>query len=69
MTIILHPSPTGWIAEFLTASGQPDPECVAALGTHLVRTAFTSHATEERVRRAIEALNPGASVAVGGPLP
>lgn len=47
----------GWVASFL-AGGQPDPEVVAACGTHQLPTAYTSQAPLAYVHQQIALRNP-----------
>ena len=63
--IRLSLSNSGWSATWLV-DGQPDADVVALFNTHTIPTAFTRHAEESEVIRALAALNPE-HVIVGSP--
>lgn len=60
-TIQLYNTSKGWMAAFMT-NGQPDREMLASLGTHHILTAFTTRASFETVKSALEKLNPGSTI-------
>ncbi len=63
--IVLHGSSSGWVAE---SFGPHADEIVALFGTNVIPTAFTSRASGQDVKEAIQKLNPGVDVVLGAPI-